>query len=95
MIVRDVDISPACCCLDCSIDGIVVICTSIQDDRADKYIAPDEADQYDQCILSCVQTEMTEDQVIDVHQICLPTAIPTVIAPNHPATFPALPFNTP
>jgi hypothetical protein len=39
MIVRDVDISPACCCLDCSVDGFVVVCTAFQNDRPDKYIA--------------------------------------------------------
>jgi hypothetical protein len=55
MIVRDVDLSPACCCLDCSVDGFVVVCTAFQNDRSDKYIVLDEADQYDRCILSCGQ----------------------------------------
>ena len=54
MTVRNVDLSPTCCCLDRSVDGIVVICTALQNDRSDKYIAPDEADQYHQCILSYV-----------------------------------------
>jgi hypothetical protein len=95
MVVRNVDLSPTCCCLDCPVDGVVAVCTALQNDRSDKYIALDGADQYDRCILSCGQHQMTEDRVVDVHQICLPTAIPTVMAPNHPATFPALPFNTP
>ena len=58
MIVRDVDISPACCCLDCSVDGIVVVCTALQNDRPDKYVALAEADQYDRCILCCVQHDI-------------------------------------
>jgi hypothetical protein len=58
MIVRDVDISPACCCLDCFIDGLVVVCPAFQNDRSDKYIALGEADQYDRCILCCVQHDI-------------------------------------
>jgi len=54
MIVRDVELSPACCCLDCSVDGLVVVCSAFQNDSSDKYIALDEADQDDQCKLSCV-----------------------------------------
>jgi len=54
MVVRNVDLSPTCCCLDCPVDGIVVVCTAVQNDGSDKYIVLDEADQYDQCILSNV-----------------------------------------
>jgi hypothetical protein len=67
MIVRNVDLSSACCCLDCPVDGFVVVCPAFQNDRSDKYIALDEAYQDDRCILSCVQHEITEDQVIGVH----------------------------
>jgi hypothetical protein len=47
MVVRNVDLSPACCCLDCSVDGIVAVCTAFENDRSDKYIAFSEAAQYD------------------------------------------------
>jgi hypothetical protein len=53
-----VDLSPACCCLDCSIDGLVVVCTAFENDRSDKYIALDEAAQYERCILSCAQRDI-------------------------------------
>ena len=54
MIVRDVDLSPACCCLDCPVDDIVDVCTAFQNDRPDKYVALNETDQYERCILSGV-----------------------------------------
>jgi len=38
MTVRNVDLSPTCCCLDRSVDGIVAVCTALQNDGSDKYI---------------------------------------------------------
>jgi len=29
MVVRNVDLSPARCCLDCPVDGVVVVCTAL------------------------------------------------------------------
>jgi len=54
MIVWDVDISPACCRLDCDVDGVVAVRSALQNDRPDKYVAFNETDQYERCILSSV-----------------------------------------
>lgn len=67
MIVRDVDLSPACCRLDYSVDGIVVVCTAFQNDRSDDHIALDEEDQYDQCISSCDNHVEPKHQAVDLH----------------------------